>query len=38
MRYASGGTALTGTYITERDGMAVVKLDNGYNIGTSPEK
>ncbi len=38
MRYANGGTALTGTYITERDGMAVVKLDNGYNIGTSPEK
>jgi glutamyl-tRNA(Gln) amidotransferase subunit D len=38
VRYANGGTALTGTYITERDGMAVVKLDNGYNIGTSPEK
>lgn len=38
MRYANGGTALTGTYITERDGMAVVKLDNGYNIGTSPAK
>ncbi len=38
MRYANGGTALTGTYITKRDGMAVVKLDSGYNIGTSPEK
>ncbi len=38
MRYANGGTALTGTYITERDGMAVVKLDSGYNIGASPEK
>jgi len=38
VRYANGGTAVTGTYITERDGMAVVKLDNGYNIGTSPEK
>lgn len=38
MRYVNGGTALTGTYITERDGMAVVKLGNGYNIGTSPEK
>ncbi|MDD3933370.1 MAG: Glu-tRNA(Gln) amidotransferase subunit GatD [Methanoculleus sp.] len=38
VRYANGGTALTGTYITERDGMAVIKLDNGYNIGTSPEK
>jgi len=38
VRYANGGTALTGTYITERDGMAVVKLDSGYNIGASPEK
>nr|WP_292727745.1 Glu-tRNA(Gln) amidotransferase subunit GatD [Methanoculleus sp.] len=38
VRYANGGTALTGTYITKRDGMAVVKLDSGYNIGTSPEK
>lgn len=38
MRYANGGAALTGTYITERDGMAVVKLDSGYNIGTSPGK
>ena len=29
-----GGVAsLQGTYITRRDGMAVVKLDNGYNIG-----
>jgi glutamyl-tRNA(Gln) amidotransferase subunit D len=24
---------LEGTYITERDGMAVVKMDSGYNIG-----
>ncbi|WP_281768497.1 Glu-tRNA(Gln) amidotransferase subunit GatD [Methanoculleus bourgensis] len=38
VRYANGGTALTGTYIAERDGMAVIKLDNGYNIGTSPQK
>ncbi|WP_292366204.1 MULTISPECIES: Glu-tRNA(Gln) amidotransferase subunit GatD [unclassified Methanoculleus] len=38
VRYVNGGTALTGTYITERDGMTVVKLDSGYNIGTSPEK
>ena len=38
MRYTNGGTALTGTYIAERDGMAVVKLDSGYNIGVSPEK
>ncbi len=38
VRYVNGGTALTGTYITERDGMAVIKLDSGYNIGTSPEK
>lgn len=38
VRYANGGTALTGTYIAERDGMAVVKLESGYNIGTSFEK
>jgi len=38
VRYANGGTALTGTYIAERDGMAVIKLDSGYNIGTSPQK
>jgi len=25
--------SLEGTYITERDGMAVVKLDSGYNMG-----
>ncbi len=25
----------TGTYITGRDGMAVIKLDSGYNIGVS---
>jgi len=25
-----------GVYITERDGMAVVKLDSGYNIGIPP--
>ena len=25
-----------GIYITERDGMAVVKLDSGYNIGVPP--
>ena len=37
VRYANGGTALTGTYIAERDGMAVVKLESGYNIGASPE-
>ncbi|MDV4343871.1 Glu-tRNA(Gln) amidotransferase subunit GatD [Methanoculleus sp. YWC-01] len=38
VRYANGGTAVTGTYIAERDGMAVVKLESGYNIGTSLEK
>ncbi|NMB78923.1 MAG: Glu-tRNA(Gln) amidotransferase GatDE subunit D, partial [Methanomicrobiales archaeon] len=26
-----------GVYITTRDGMAVVKLDSGYNIGVPPE-
>jgi glutamyl-tRNA(Gln) amidotransferase subunit D len=25
-----------GIYITERDGMAVIKLDSGYNIGVAP--
>ena len=38
VRYANGGTTLTGTYIAERDGMAVVKLGSGYNIGASFEK
>ncbi|MDD4127609.1 MAG: Glu-tRNA(Gln) amidotransferase subunit GatD [Methanomicrobium sp.] len=27
------GTELKGTFITERNGKAVIKLDNGYNIG-----
>ncbi|MBP1929908.1 glutamyl-tRNA(Gln) amidotransferase subunit D [Methanolinea mesophila] len=27
------GKSLAGTYITERDGMAVIKLDSGYNMG-----
>lgn len=27
------GKDLEGTYITERDGKAVIKLDSGYNIG-----
>ncbi|MCQ8894245.1 MAG: Glu-tRNA(Gln) amidotransferase subunit GatD [Methanolinea sp.] len=31
-----GGQERRGTYITERDGMLVVKLDSGYNIGVSP--
>jgi glutamyl-tRNA(Gln) amidotransferase subunit D len=30
---AYGGTHLEGTYITERDGKVVIKLDSGYNIG-----
>ncbi len=29
---------MTGTFITDRDGMAVVKLDTGYNIGVSPSE
>lgn len=33
-RYA--GTDFDGTYITDRDGMAVIKLNNGYNIGVDP--
>ena len=32
----TGGQKKTGTYITGRDGMAVVKLDSGYNIGVDP--
>lgn len=28
-----GKTVRQATYITERDGMAVIKLDNGYNLG-----
>ena len=31
-----GGKTRKGIYITERDGMAVVKLDSGYNIGVDP--
>jgi len=32
-----GGQQRTGIYITESDGMAVLKLDSGYNIGIAPE-
>ena len=31
-----GGTGRRGTYITDRDGMAVLKMDSGYNIGVFP--
>jgi glutamyl-tRNA(Gln) amidotransferase subunit D len=31
------GSRLEGTYITERDGKRVLKLDSGYNIGVPPE-
>ena len=33
VRCTFAGKELEGTYITERDGMAVVKLDSGYNMG-----
>ena len=33
-----GDTGLVGTYITDRDGMHVVKLDSGYNIGVDPRR
>ena len=33
-----GPTNLTGTYITDRAGMRVVKLDSGYNIGVDPDR
>ena len=29
-------TSLCGVYLTERNGMAVIKLDSGYNIGVFP--
>lgn len=32
------GIAVDGIYITERDGMAVVKLKSGYNIGIHPHQ
>ena len=32
-----GGTRLNGTYIIDREGKAVIKLDSGYNIGVSRE-
>ncbi|MDD1693715.1 MAG: Glu-tRNA(Gln) amidotransferase subunit GatD [Methanoregula sp.] len=32
-----GGKSRKGIYITERDGMAVVKMDSGYNIGVPPK-
>jgi len=35
--FSLGGQQKKGTYITERDGMAVLKLDSGYNIGIAPE-
>ena len=31
-----GKTTCCGVYVTERDGMAVIKMDSGYNIGVSP--
>ncbi|MEN6341272.1 MAG: Glu-tRNA(Gln) amidotransferase subunit GatD [Methanospirillum sp.] len=33
-----GPASLTGTYITDRAGMRVVKLDSGYNIGVDPDR
>lgn len=35
--FSLGGQQRIGTYITERDRMAVLKLDSGYNIGIPPE-
>lgn len=35
VRCTLGGSERRGVYITDRDGMAVLKLDNGYNIGVS---
>ena len=37
MTCSYGGTTRNGTYITGRDGMAVIKLDSGYNIGVEAD-
>jgi len=37
VRSTIGETAYDATYITERDGKAVVKLGSGYNIGVPPD-
>ncbi|HOT03214.1 MAG TPA: Glu-tRNA(Gln) amidotransferase subunit GatD [Methanolinea sp.] len=36
VRCIVGGSELKGTYITSRDGMAVLKMESGYNIGVFP--
>jgi len=36
VRWRCGGKEYPATYITERDGKAVVKLGSGYNIGVPP--
>ena len=38
MRYRHGGAVVTGTYIAERDGMAVIRLESGYTIGASLQR
>ncbi len=38
MRYRHGSAVVTGTYIAERDGMAVIRLESGYAIGASPQR
>lgn len=38
VRCVVGPTSLSGTYITDRAGMRVVKLDSGYNIGVDPAR
>jgi glutamyl-tRNA(Gln) amidotransferase subunit D len=37
VRCEYGGTSRKGTYITSRNGMSVIKLDSGYNIGIPPQ-
>lgn len=37
VRCTVAGCTLEGTYITDREGMAVIKMGNGYNIGVFPE-
>jgi len=37
VRYTRGSAVVTGTYIAERDGMAVIRLESGYTIGASAQ-
>jgi glutamyl-tRNA(Gln) amidotransferase subunit D len=36
VRFRFHGTEMEGTYVTEREGRMVIKLENGYNMGVPP--